>query len=152
MDCPLCQLPMHDPQAFYVCATNAKTEGFFEHTIQRAVAFQQECCFSCHRAMLRREKVWNGFAAVGLLTLAATVWLATYAENWLTPWCAGLAFAIMAVCAVAVALTSFCKPRKVGDQRTEQLAKRMARNLDRLGKPRVYAVPNAPDWPSFPDT
>ena len=144
MECPICQQETHDAQTFYVCATNTATRGFFSQAVERAVAFPSRCCWSCYRAMLRRDRLRVFFGAVGLATFAATLLLLKYAEQWFTPPRARLAFGVIAVCVTASVLLSSKKARRVGDAGTQAKAIRMAQNLDHRGEPIVFPKANRP--------
>jgi hypothetical protein len=135
---------MHDPQTFYVCATNTKTEGFDEHAVHRAIAFPSQCCYSCYRAMLLRDRLMALFGTVGFFAFLVMLLLFRYAEQWFTPPRVRIAIAIIAVCIIAVLFLSRRKARRVGDEKTEAKAMRLARKLDRQGKPYVYPTPKRP--------
>ena len=156
MECPLCKLPLRDPQTFYVCATNAKTKGFGEHTVHRAIAFPSLCCYSCFRAMLWRDRLKEAFMVVGLIAFAAMLLLFTYADEWFTPRRVQAAVGLIAICVVASFVLMSRKARRVGDPKTERAAIRIAHNLDLKGNPLVYPMARRPTARHFvvldPDT
>ena len=141
--CPLCDDLMHDSQTFYVCASNAKSNG---STIRyRCLAVASQCCFKCHRSMRRRETVAYWSAGTAAMVLVSVLLVRAYRIDWFIGTHMRWALLIVAVAAcTAWGMLSTKTARRVGGPEMQALAEHMARTLDLDGKPAVFPKSSRP--------